>query len=177
LAKARAVSQKDIESLQEHFYTAGGILYVKKPYGHRKKTVVNQVAGWPTFNGRRQVTLGGRYYAVSRVIYLLHYGVWPVGVVDHINGDPSDNRPENLRDISHSQNNRSFITLSDKATSVFRGVSWHKTLGKWLAGIRCDGVGHNLGYYTCEKEAALAYNYKALELGFNKEALNQVFKD
>jgi hypothetical protein len=39
-----------------------------------------------------------------RVCWMLHYGEWPENQIDHINGDRSDNRIENLRDVSQAQN-------------------------------------------------------------------------
>jgi hypothetical protein len=46
----------------------------------------------------------GKRYAAHRVVYFLWYGEWPKGEVDHINGDPLDNRPDNLRDTDPSTN-------------------------------------------------------------------------
>jgi hypothetical protein len=43
-------------------------------------------------------------YTLSRLIWKYHYGVEPKGVIDHINGDSTDNRIENLQDITHQQN-------------------------------------------------------------------------
>lgn len=48
----------------------------------------------------RQMTRG------HRAAWAIHYGEWPTGAVDHINGDTSDNRIFNLRDVSRSENAR-----------------------------------------------------------------------
>ena len=46
----------------------------------------------------------GRQYKAHRVAFALHNGRWPAGVIDHINGNRSDNRIENLREVSQAQN-------------------------------------------------------------------------
>ena len=52
-----------------------------------------------------QISIGsGNYYTMSKIVWKYHYGVEPQGVIDHINDDPTDNRIENLQDITHQQN-------------------------------------------------------------------------
>lgn len=48
----------------------------------------------------------GKTYRAHRIIWLLHYKKWPKAVIDHINGDPSDNRIINLRDVPQAENAR-----------------------------------------------------------------------
>ena len=84
-------------------------------------------------------------------------------VVDHINHNGLDNRKENIRFATHSQydqNRRSRIGSSSK----YKGVYWHKAKGKWISNITIDGCCTHIGYFTCEHQAALAYNKKAKEL-------------
>lgn len=83
--------------------------------------------------------------------------------VDHINNNGLDNRRDNLRIATQSQNNanrRKFINC----TSQYKGVSWWKDKSKWTA---CINVNHKrtfLGYFHDEKEAAEAYNCAAINL-------------
>jgi hypothetical protein len=114
-----------------------------------------------------------RSYVVSRIIFYLHYGFWPLGVIDHVNGDTRDDRPKNLRDLSPQQNSKSYQKSREGSASVYRGV--YKSRDRWAAGINCNYIKYYCGSFDCEKEASLAYNYKAMELGFNKEAFNKVF--
>jgi len=93
--------------------------------------------------------------------------------VDHINGNPSDNRVENLRILSQSKNMRSYHPSS--GSSKYRGVQWVPTRSRWMVRASKEiGVQKTVGYFRCEKEAARAFNKRALEWGYNKEAMNNV---
>ena len=76
--------------------------------------------------------------------------------VDHINGDPLDNRKENLRLCNGSENQRNIGKQSNN-TSGFKGVSWHKNHGKWYAQIMVDGKLKYLGSFDDPQIAYQAY--------------------
>jgi len=81
-------------------------------------------------------------------------------VIDHINGDPKDNRRSNLRVCTQQQNiwnSRSKANTSSK----YKGVGWNKQGKKWEAFINIDGKKKNLGLYKSEKTAANVYKYWA----------------
>lgn len=83
---------------------------------------------------------------------------------DHINGDGCDNRRCNLRICTRSQNmaNGGKYKIKD-STSPYRGVCWHKAIGKWRVQIKVNGRRIALGYFDDERKAAAAYNAAALE--------------
>lgn len=83
--------------------------------------------------------------------------------VDHINGNGLDNRRQNLRLCTRSQNNANRHRSQSKSTGV-KGVHFEKCTGKWRAEIHCDGKRHTLGRFDCLEAAANAYNDKAAEL-------------
>jgi hypothetical protein len=90
-------------------------------------------------------------------------GIEEQGVlVDHINGDPSDNRRCNLRPCTSQENSRNM--KKTRGSSRYKGVCWDNTYEKWMASICVDGKGITIGRFNDEKEAAVAYNEKALEL-------------
>ncbi len=84
--------------------------------------------------------------------------------VDHINGNPLDNRIANLRICTQSQN----IQNSRKkrgCSSNYKGVWWSKNAKKWQAAITPPGGRQRgIGYYNSEIEAAKAYNAEAEKL-------------
>jgi hypothetical protein len=83
-------------------------------------------------------------------------GSWPKEQIDHINGDPLDNRWSNLREATQSQNNWN-TRLSRNNTSGYKGVSWHKGERKWDATIMAYGKSHFLGRFKTKEEARDAY--------------------
>lgn len=118
------------------------------------------VAGSFTAKGYRQVVLNRKSYLAHRVAWLLHHGSWPTRQLDHINENKADNRLVNLRLATNTQNtcNRG---KNINNTSGFKGVSWHKRVGRWQAQI---GVGRDtgrrticLGYFNTPEEAYAAY--------------------
>lgn len=84
--------------------------------------------------------------------------------VDHIDGDPFDNRREKLRIATRQENarNRHPSTFA-RGTSKYRGVSWEKRKRKWLAAIYVNGRQIYLGIHATAEEAARAYDAASLE--------------
>lgn len=90
----------------------------------------------------------------------------PQGLItDHIDMDGLNNRRQNLRVCNKSQNgfNRNPRNEPNKS-SKYKGVTWSKLINKWYARIYDSrGICRNLGSFTTETEAALAYNEAALK--------------
>lgn len=100
--------------------------------------------------------------------------------VDHIDGNKSNNDLSNLRMLTKIQNMRAARKPKRKGmTSKYLGVTFDKRAKKdkcYHSRIMFNYKIINLGYYSSEEKAALAYNKKAIELGFTKERLNVIEK-
>jgi HNH endonuclease/AP2 domain len=131
-----------------------GFFFWKQRFGRRG--VPGKRAGTIDFNGYMVVTINGKRFKGHRLAWLVMTGNWPVLAVDHINGDRSDNRFENLREANCSENQHN-RRLQRNNKSGYQGVAWDSHAGKWRAGIRADGRGINLGGYDTPQEAHTAY--------------------
>lgn len=108
---------------------------------------------------RRLIEIGGKRLYVARVVWILHNQQdIPAGMeVDHTNRDPLDNRPENLRLVDGSANQRNSIKTKmngKELSSRYPGVYWDKANGKWRAQLHIAGAQRHLGRYPDELIAA-----------------------
>lgn len=105
--------------------------------------------------GYYRVSFDAKRFYAHRVAWLYVYGQWPVGEIDHINGNKSDNRIENLREANHSVNMQNVLAPRRHNKSGFLGVSKHKN--KWRAGVMLNGKRHHVGSYDSPEDAHEAY--------------------
>lgn len=83
--------------------------------------------------------------------------------IDHKDGNPLNNRRSNLRFCTSSENSCNSRKRKN-TTSIYKGVSLDKKTGMWNCAISKSRKTYTLGLFSSEKEAAEAYNEKALEL-------------
>lgn len=117
-------------------------------------------AGKRAFNNKLKTgyiigSMFGVTYQSHRIIWAMSHGRWPIHEIDHINGNPSDNRLCNLREATRSQNNMN--RRSYRGKSKFKGVHWNAREKRWVSQITKDGVVRYLGFYLSEDDAAQAY--------------------
>lgn len=108
----------------------------------------------------------GRIVLAHRVAYYVMTGNWPASHIDHINGNRSDNRWQNLRLATRAQNNRHRRCYSK---SGFKGVEKDKDSSRWRARIKIDGRSQHLGSFASAELAARAYD-KAASSAFGEFA-------
>ena len=136
--------------LKELFDYDGERLIWKNSKG---SAAAGHVAGYIDSKGYTRIKVGGGRYPGHRLIWLYVYGSWPENEIDHIDGDPSNNRIENLRDVARSINQRNSKKRANNVSGI-TGVSWDSFKRKWLAHIKIKGKSINLGCYNCKYRAA-----------------------
>lgn len=142
---------------REYVYNplTGAFFYLREPRtGHRAGSMVRN---------RRYLYLNGKSFLASRIAWKLMTGEDPGDRdIDHINGDPSDDRWENLRAISHRENlmNRRAYTRRDREGkgSGYKGVyrARNKSEEKYYASICIQKKMYYLGTFVDPREAAYA---------------------
>jgi len=124
---------KDIltqDKLKELFHYKDGQLYrLVKPSTEKYNTV----------------SIDGKLYLHHRIVFLYHYGYLPK-CVDHIDNNPKNNRIENLREATVSQNQLN-AKKSIKNTSGIKGVTFNKKTNQWNVHISINKKLKNLGSF------------------------------
>jgi len=98
-----------------------------------------------------------------RLVYETFLGKTDLEIDHIIEGNKLDNRLCNLQAVTGRENTSKYH-LSNKKSSKYTGVNWHKYSKKWVSRIRINGKHKNLGYFTDEIEASNAYQQELLKL-------------
>jgi hypothetical protein len=115
--------------------------------GIRPSISSGSIAGYLRPDGYVMLALLNKNYLAHRVAILFMTGEWPNGLVDHINGNPSDNRAENLRVVSHKEN----IRNQRRARGVYPNGK------RFKSGLSVDGKYVHLGTFDTQEQAHQAY--------------------
>jgi len=127
----------------------------------RSNMVQGSLAGCLHGSGYKVVTINSKSQKLHRVIWIMLFGDIPDGFyIDHINGNKIDNRLENLRLATNSQNQQN-RPAPKNSTSGYRGVTWHKQVNKWMARICIKGERKTIGFFDTAEDAYEAYKKEA----------------
>ena len=121
---------------------------------NRSSMKAGQLAGHLKSTGYMAVRINNKEYKAHRIIYLWHHGYLPA-CIDHIDGNRSNNKIDNLRPATTSQNNWN-SKRPRKNTSGLKGVCWCKRDKKWLARVQINGKQLHLGYFNNIDDAEVA---------------------
>ena len=132
------------EYLHEVFEYKEGVLYWK--INPRFNVKVGDASNSLCKRGYRQSRLGGKLYYSHRLIFLMHNGYLPK-FIDHIDGNPLNNRIENLRGATNSENNWN-SKIPHNNTSGLKNVCWDKNKNKWTVRLKKFGKLINIGRFA-----------------------------
>jgi hypothetical protein len=104
----------------------------------------NKKVGSNHIKGYKHTTIKGKPYLNHRLIYMMFYGVIPPEI-DHINGNRSDNRIENLRPANNKNQQNAKIRKDNKSGA--KGVYWFKELKKWKVDVATNGKRKYIGVF------------------------------
>lgn len=121
----------------------------------------------PCADGYMRTSILGHPVVLHRVKWAMHYGRWPNGLLDHIDGNPRNNSIHNLREASVAMNARN-AKKSKTNTSGITGVRFHKIAKKWYAQITVNGKAIHLGTFDTRDDAAAAKMAANAKYGFTE---------
>lgn len=120
---------------------------------------IGDIAGYnrPTHDGKKYtiIKIYGFSYKAARLAWLYMNGQWPKNIIDHIDGDGTNNIYTNLRDVTLHDNCKNRRNRVDNATGAC-GVRWLKLYRKWNSYISVNKKVMNLGYFDNLFEAVCA---------------------
>lgn len=126
---------------------------------NRDSTRIGAVAGTTNASGYVVITHKKRKYYAHRLAWLYVTGCWPADEIDHRDVNPSNNKWDNLREATHSQNHRNRKGI---AKHGYKGVT--QADNRWRAQIQVGGVRKHLGSFKTPEEAHEAYKAAAIHL-------------
>lgn len=166
----RDPSQEEVNRLFEYDSETGNLIWRERPREDfatlRAMKIWNtrfagKVAGCVRKDGYRGIRINGKDYFAHRLIYILHCGSISEGMqIDHISGDPLNNRINNLRLASSSENSRNTTFRSDNQVGV-KNVSIHAA-GGYNVRVMVDGkiISKSSVNWTIEEAATYAANLR-----------------
>lgn len=119
------------------------------------RAVKGKIASSVNVQGYLRIGILGKTYLAHRLVWLYMYGEFPT-IIDHINGNKVDNRLENLRECTASQNLHNREKPSSN-TSGYKGVYKYKKTDRFYSQIMLNGKGIHLGIWDSAKDAHNAY--------------------
>lgn len=147
-------SQETINQLFR-YDASTGLLYRKIARGGQCK---NQAITGNDGRGYVAVKIDSKTYKAHRIIWKMHHNTEPEEI-DHIDRNPQNNRIENLRGVTKSQNQHNARMRLDNSSGV-SGVCWNVVHKKWQSRIQIEGANYELGMYDCKALAGMKYMMK-----------------
>lgn len=178
------MAKKDIKIIPEQQYLMEcfnydpniGILYWKeRPLYHFKNKrgmniwnvkFPNKIAGAVNGGGYKSIKIDFVSYLSHRIIWKMYYGLEPPDIIDHVDGDPSNNKINNLREATLEENSRNKPRLDERNKSGYTGVYARLTAKGnvvWRALIKVDKKNKHLGTFKTIEEAVTAREIAAKE--------------
>ena len=126
-------------------------------FSRRSTSRASKPVGRVRPDGYLVISVDNQLHLAHRLAWLHVYGVWPSCHIDHINGNPADNRISNLREATNGENMQNQRRAHRNSQTGALGGHPHKENGNYVAQIRVDGKTRHIGSYRTAEEAHYAY--------------------
>ena len=117
----------------------------KELFVHIDGVLYKRVGSLDKDSNYKRTKANGKLMLVHRIIFLLEHGYLPE-IVDHIDGNRTNNKIENLRAATKTENNRNSKKRKDN-TSGYKNVNWHSQKQKWQVRLLINGKSTSFGLY------------------------------
>lgn len=160
MPKSKELSLSRLREVIKYDPSSGDFTWIARP---SKRVQIGDVAGSvDQQEGYVRIRIDGILYHAHRLAWLYMTGSWPMPDAEHKNMNRADNKWDNLREASRSQNmGNGKARITNK--SGFKGVWWDSARRKWGAGITVAYKKLALGRFSSSIEAARAYDEAALK--------------
>jgi hypothetical protein len=122
-------------------YRDGALYWKIKPC--RRDPIGTKAGHFDLVRGYTSINYQRKRYYLHRIIFLMQHGFLPAEI-DHIDGNKTNNKIENLRACSHSENGFNKAAQSNSKSGV-KNVSWSKIRNKWIVFIKSNNKQKNIG--------------------------------
>ncbi len=147
--------------------------YIKSLFNYQDGKLIRRITRSPnakkgdcvgSLNGRGylHVNIDGKFHYVHRLIFLYHNGYTPE-VLDHIDGDKTNNNINNLRECSNMENSHNSKTPSHNKSGI-KGVCWATRERKWMAYVKLNKKCSYFGLHSDIRDAEKAAIKGRMEL-------------
>ena len=143
------ITQSDLHQLLNYDPATGRFVWAvsrRSRYGRK-----GAPAGSLHSSGYVHIRISGQLYKAHRVAWCYVHGYWPAEQIDHVNQVRHDNRIENLRLATPSENSRNRGPINPHP-----GVTWDAARGQWRVQRRVDGKNVSVGRYNNKADAIAA---------------------
>lgn len=163
------ITQEEIKEIVKYSQETGVFIWISS---RSNKIKIGDTAGniWINQHNRKKyhrLWLSGRLYLAHRVAWIYMTGSWPNDQIDHIDGNGLNNKWENLREVSGSENQQNTRMKRTNTTGIC-GVVWNKNANKWQAAINIYNKAVYLGLFENIFDAACARKNAEVKYGFHK---------
>ena len=131
-------------------YSDGNLFWKSKRNGINSTNSL----GWITDKGYLRCEINSVTYYIHRLVFLYHNGYMPKAI-DHIDGNPLNNKIENLRACSQAENMQNYKKPKTN-TSGIKNVSWASRQKKWHVRVKSGNKDCHIGFFDSKFEAACA---------------------
>lgn len=155
LGKNMKITQFQVKEIFDYHLNGNLIWKIKKA----TNTNIGSVVGSENSEGYLQTSINSVKYKIHQLVFIWHFGYCPK-IIDHIDQNKKNNKIENLREATNSQNSMNRPKQLNNTTG-FKGVSIHKQSGKFQCSIKINNKKIWLGLFVEIKDAVAAYQKAA----------------